>query len=204
MTLSPSFTSAKPVAKPKAFVNVKQAVEEIRKDCGITTGQFTYSDQKISVNYDGMIEPEKLDCATEAAILRGIDFDSYDASAPYSGPRRFILKGATKRVIAVEQEAVTAEWIVVRGSDAGDGISYLEIEPPAGGSRRDVRMFLDRFGNGNLADVAIGISPRTIYGHDKPSTGASFRHSARAIYGALRNRSCGAPPEFRRDELLQP
>ena len=178
----------------------KDTLEQIRKDCGITTGQFSYSAETgISLNFDGMIEPEKLQCASDRSTLLGIDFDYYDASASYSGPSRFIIKGPPARLDALVAQAVAAHWTVTHHANAGDGIAFLEIENPADASRKDVRTFLDRFSLGDFHDLAIGLAPRTLAGHDQLSTETAFRSAARSMYKNLGTRSCGTPPGFDRE-----
>lgn len=197
--------AAKPsdAARRAQEARVKKAVEEIKQQCRITTGQFGYDAGRIYFNYDGMIERQKLDCAADRAVLADVTFDSYDASAPYGGPRRFIAKAAPKRLDAVVEALIAAHWTITHRADAGDGIGFLEIETPQKATRREVQDFLDQFRE-DYRDVAIGLSPLTRAGYDVPNTATEFRDIARQMYGNLAMPSCGTPPGFDRESMLKP
>lgn len=199
----PNAVDAKPAPKAAPQLDMKKTVEEIRAYCGITSGQFTYSDKSIHVNYDGMIEAQKLECASQRAILLGIYFDSYDSTAPYSGPSRFLIKGPPQRLDAAAKDAVSVGWKVTHRADAGDGMAFLEVEAGSNLSRRVVQEFIDKFSRGDFHDIAIGLAPQTMYGHDQPATEAVFRSAARSMYGALANKSCNPAPGFNRDAEIE-
>ena len=198
--------SAAPVnnAKQTKEQRVRQTLDKIKATCGITSGQFSYDVKGISLVYDGMIEREKLDCASNLTTLVGADFDSHDTSAPYSGPRRFIVKGPAKRLDSVAQESVAAHWTTIRRADAGDGTGFLEIEVGPSVTRRQAREFLDRFLFGDFSEIAIGLAPRTLYGIEGPAVDTVFRAAARRMYGALANSSCRPASGFDRETLIKP
>jgi len=208
--LLPMPATAKPTAartEEGRVAKVRAAIAEIQKECGIpkTAGQFRYDGKGIALLYDEMIEREKLDCAHSRAVLRGVGFDSYDTSATYSGPDRFIIKGPPKRLDGVAAEVTAAHWTITHRADAGDGIGFLEIQTPPKATRREVRAFLDRFiGGGDLSDVAVGLAPMTRAGHDLPATSTVFRSHARKMYEDLLMASCGTPAGFDREAILKP
>lgn len=190
-------------ADAKSAKPTQAVVNQIRKECGITSDQFTYDDQKISFRYDGMIEDQKVDCARDKTAILGVGFESYDLTAPYSGPRRFLIKGPSKRLEAVAVEASALNWVVKEQAKAKDGIGFLELEAGVNFTRRDVSAFLDRFKR-DLSDIAVGLAPFSLAGYDIPDTSTDFRLSARQMYDRLGTPSCGAPREFDRETLLRP
>lgn len=204
MVAATSAAIAKPANGEKRTRPTQGLVDQIRKDCGITSQHFSYNDQGISLKYDGMIEREKVDCARDRTDLLGVGFDSYDLTAPYSGPRRFIIKGPPKRLATVAAEASALNWIVTERADGGTGFAFLEIETGANFTRREVGAFLDRFIMSDLRDIAVGLAPTSLAGYDLPDTATDFRVTARHMYERLGRRSCGAPRGFDRDALLKP
>ena len=204
MLAATSAAIAKPGSSEKRTRPTQAIVDQIRKDCGITSQQFNYDDEGISFKYDGMIEGEKVDCARDRTILLGVGFDSYDLTAPYSGPRRFIIKGPPKRLETVGAEASALNWIVTEHADGGKGFAFLEIETGANFTRREVSAFLDRFIMSDLRDIAVGLAPTSLAGYDLPDTATDFRVTARHMYERLGTRSCGSPPGFDREALLKP
>jgi hypothetical protein len=195
---------AQPASTAKPIKPTNALVDQIRRDCGITSQHFTYDDEGISFQYDGMIEDEKVDCARDRTALLGVGFEAYDQTASYSGPRRFIIKGPPKRLEALAAEASAAGWTITHRSDAGGEMTFLEIETGANFTRREVRAFMDRFIMGDLRDIAVGLAPTSLAGYDLPATATDFRLTARRMYETLGTRSCGTPPGFDRDALLKP
>jgi hypothetical protein len=185
-------------AKP----TVRETLDKIKQECGITGGQFSYDDEVIRLHFDGMIEDEKLRCASDLTDLVGATFQSYDTSAPFSGPSRYIVKGHPKRVDTVAAAALAAKWTITHRADSAGGVAFLEIETGAGLSRREVRDFLDRFMT-EFSDVPIGLAPRTLAGYDKPMPATVFRSAARSMYKNLAMRSCNAPAGFDREAMLR-
>jgi len=200
--LVPAGTTAKPPTA-SSRPSVRETLDKIKQQCGITTGQFSYDDDRISFIYDGMIEAEKLDCARDLTELVGVSFRTYDTSAPYSGPSRYVVKGHPKRMDAVASAALASRWTITHRADGPDGMTFLEIETGKTLSRREVREFLDRF-KGEFSDVPVGLAPRTLAGYDQPAPGTAFRASARQMYEDLSRPSCGAPPGFDREAMLRP
>ena len=169
---------------------VRQTLDAIKARCQITTGQFSYDEDLISFRYDGMIEREKLDCARDLVNLIDVNLEAFDTSEPHSGPSRFLVKGPTYRLSQLAEHNALTEWTIVRRADASDGIGFLEIEPKSDISRKSVEEFRDLFSVGQFGDLAITLSPWTIYGLDPASAGAAFRKTARSMYEAERKPSC--------------
>lgn len=196
--------SAQPASTAKQTKATKSIVDQIRRDCGITSQHFTYDDEGISFQYDGMIEREKVDCARDKTALLGVGFEAFDQTAPYSGPRRFIIKGPPKRLAALAAEAAASGWTITHRSQADGEMAFLEIESGASFTRRQVSEFMDRFIMGDLRDIAIGLAPVSLAGYDLPATATDFRVTARRMYETLATPSCGTPPGFDREALLKP
>ena len=125
-------------------------------------------------------------------------------TAPYSGPRRFIIKGPPKRLEAVAAEASALKWIITGQAVGANDMGFLEIETGPNFTRREVSAFLDRFISSDFRDIAVGLAPFSLAGYDLPDTATDFRSTARHMYEQLGTRSCGAPPDFDREALLKP